>query len=168
MKTDSKWIIGFIVVSLILIGVGIYKKIRYDQTINLLMSMDPQWISTFRIESYPKGMKIYTKFVAPEPIIRDFFLSLTDVRSYSPNSDDALNRIDVWYLEVADREKKIKIEFHISAHKSDTVVGLLGKFDGVVIPYGAFQSQQLFHWYQKYKDRWLQPTPSPQPTATPR
>ncbi|MCP4313950.1 MAG: hypothetical protein GY790_22065 [Bacteroidetes bacterium] len=32
---------------------------------------------------------------------------------------------------------------------------------------GYFQSRQLYHWYQKYSHRWLEPDES-QPTPTPR
>jgi hypothetical protein len=156
-------ILGSIIVS------NIHDRNQYYQTNDTLNLMNFQQVVVFKIYpqvSRPKGIPI--EFKTSEPIIADFWEALKDRRAYSINHDTVAYREQTWFLEIYAKgiEKLLQIRFYIPSN-GNIVVGEFGKFgDQQVSSDGYFQSRKLLQWYQKYKARWLQSAPSPQPTAT--
>jgi hypothetical protein len=162
-------IIAFLIF-LVFVGIGGRQWVQYKSTIKELTLLEPKSITTFKI--YPRAIRPLggaTEFRAFDPIIIDFFQSLTDIGFYQPKRDTVDSQDYRWFLEVGTKSVKIQINCYIPSKRGNIVVGELGEFrETSIANYGYFQSHLLYQWYQKYKDRWLQPTPSPQPTATPR
>ncbi|MCP4404320.1 MAG: hypothetical protein GY801_44350 [bacterium] len=131
-----------------------------------LQSLEPQEVSVFKI--YPRISKpVNTPLVfrVPEPLIEDFFHALTDLSTYRYNHDTVQSPDHSWCLEVVAENAVFQVEFHIPVGRGNIVAVELGAYrtGGT----GYFQSRQLYHWYQKYSHRWLEPDES-QPTPTPR
>ena len=145
------------------IGSEIWQNRQYHKTIETLTSVSPEQITMFRI--YPRvqiPVDTSIEFLPPDAIIRDFFQALTDHRPYSYSHDTVASRDHSWFLEVMAGEVFIQISFHIPSDNGNIVAGWLGKYhQNSMTSYGHFQSQQLFQWYQKYSQRWLNPA-SPQ------
>ncbi len=128
-----------------------YQKVQYNRKIKILTTMAPQDVTIFRI--YPRVIRpvgTSKAFKVPDPIIDDFFRSLTDLRSYRPTHDTVIYREHNWFLGIATKDTIIQIHFRIPSGKGDIVAGQLNGL-------GWFQSGNLFPWYRKYKDRWLEP-----------
>ncbi len=148
-----------------LAGILVYRKIIHHKTVKHLTSIDsltsiePQKVSAFKI--YPRVTRpvgTSKELNVSEPIIGDFFQSLTDLRSYYPSHDTVASRDHSWFLEFTYDERIIQIHFRIPSGKDDIVAGTIGKFrERKKTIYGHFQSRELFQWYQNYKDRWLKP-----------
>jgi len=158
MKEKQRIII--VVLVFITIGVTIFsvKERLYNKKLKALTSIKPEQVITLNIyakASIPSGSPV--KFRAPDLIIDDFLKALTDVHSYSPSRDTIASDEHIWFLEVFTKHIEVSISFDIPSGKGDIVVGTFGKFGTFATPYGSFQSQQLFQWYQKYSHRWLEP-----------
>jgi hypothetical protein len=145
------------------VGVLVYQIIQYKRTIKALTSMDPRQVTIFRI--YPRvGIPVRTpmEFEVPDPIIDEFFQSLSDLRSYLISRQMA-REDQQWLLEIAVGDVIIQVRFSKPYQKGDIVIGEVGKFsEGYTIHYGSFKSQKLFQWYQKYSHRWLSPPAAPE------
>lgn len=158
-KQQLVLILFLLLVALVVVGVILWQRIQYDRTIKALTSMVPQQVTTFRI--YPRvGVPFGTPtaFKVPDPMIDEFFQSLTDLRSYSPSHDMIDSQDHEWFLEVVTKDITIPISCGIPSEKGDIVVGQLARFTtNSTTNYGHFQSRKLFEWYQKYSHRWLNP-----------
>ncbi len=157
MKENLGPIIVLFIITII--GIGVYSTRKgYKKAIETLTSINAQHVTVFRI--YPKVYRPFgepVEFNTPDPIIDAFFQALTDLRSY-PTSRDTAYQEQTWFLEIATRDFMIQIAFYIPSQKGNIVVGEIGEFSKSGGRYDAeFQSRKLFQWYQKYKDRWLEP-----------
>ncbi len=124
-----------------------------EGNIVVLLSIDPQNVAIIRIYpgvTRPVGVPIV--FKTPEPMIKEFLQSLTDIEGYLPNHDTVWQE-QAWFMEVYAKAPKkiIPIHFYIPFEQGKIVVADMMGNDGY------FQSRKLFQWYQTYKDRWLEP-----------
>lgn len=152
--------IGIIVCLLLLIislGMEGYQKIQYHRTAKILTSIDPKAITMFKVHSYRGGTS--SNFKAPDLIVNEFFQSLEDLQSYSPSHDTVASWDHCWSIELATERLTMQISFYIPSKKNSVVVGEFSKKVNRrnTIYYGYFQSSQLLKWYQKYRERWLEP-----------
>ncbi len=134
---------------LIFVATSIYGKITFHRELKALTSINPRQITMFKI--YPGVIKPVgraSEFTVSDPLIGNFFESLTDLHSYRYTHDTVASQGHSWFLEIATKNLTIQISFHIPSGKGDIVAGQL-------VGFGWFQSEKLFQWYQKYKDRWL-------------
>jgi hypothetical protein len=136
---------------LIIVGGITWQQIQFYRTIKTLKSIDPHQIIIFRV--YPKFGSPFgspVEFKQPDPIIDNFFQSVTDLRSYWSNLSPVATDEHSWFLEIATEEiDVIQMSCSIPAKKNNTVIGELDSL-------ALFQSQQLFEWYQKYSHKWLE------------
>jgi hypothetical protein len=160
-----------IICSCFLTLIGLLSCSKYEEKVNVLTSTDSQGVVEFKI--YPRVIApagIPVEFSASDQIVDAFFQSLKDIHPY-PTSRDTIASWDYnWFLEVYAKGwgDMIQIKFYIPSRKGDVVVGTLGEFHKTGGSHdGQFQSQQLYHWYQKYSHRWLEPEEAP-PTPTPQ
>ncbi len=94
---------------------------------------------------------------SPDPLIDDFFESISDIHGYSGRYTVASEQ-DGWFIEFSFNNRKVQLSCSIPVQKKETIVGW--------IEYNKYQSRQLYHWYQQYSHRWLTPErtpPAPQP-----
>jgi hypothetical protein len=104
----------------------------------------------------PRGKSVI--FRTPDPLIDEFFRSLSDIRIYWPSHDTVTSQDHSWFLEVSTGGDPIQISFYIPSGKGARVAGEFGNWNlRSSVHYGDFQSQQLYDWYQKYSHRWLSP-----------
>lgn len=155
-------IIGFFV---ILEGFSILHRIQFRRTIEALTSMDPNTVTLFRI--YPiasRPIEPSMEFSTPDPIIKEFLQSVTDIGSYKSSPGSVVSFDHVWFVEIVTEEQLIQMTCYIPSEKGNIVLGSLGKFvkGGGGPHYGDFKSQKLFQWYQKYSHLWLNPEGSTQ------
>ncbi len=154
MKGIFKNLFIFVIIMLFLNSITFLRKKQekqHEKTMTDLLSMAPQQVTRFKI--YPRVTKpAYTPLVfsVPDPLIDDFFHALTDITPYRLNHDTVKSRDQSWCLVFATESDVIQLSFHIPAEKNGIVAGH-------PLGLGWFQSQNLFQWYQKYKDRWLKP-----------
>lgn len=155
MKERLKKCMGVIVILLLLYPVSfLFKKIdtQKENTLTVLRSLNVQQVRSLKM--YPRVIKpVGTPIIFEEAdaIMASFFQSLSDIRSYSPSHDTVASRHHQWTLEMTTNNDQILIlECYIPSAKGNIVAGRLKS------P-GWFQSQNLFKWYQEYKDRWLTP-----------
>ena len=157
-----------VVILVVLIALWSWEKGLSRKAIEDLTSISPEQVTMVRI--YPRvGIPVNTsvEFTFLDLIIEDFFLALADSRPYSYSHDRAW-KDQQWFFEIAAGEMSLQISFHIPDDNATIVAGMLGKFTNhSTRSYGYFQSRQLYHWYQKYSHRWLEPEGS-QPPPTPR
>ncbi len=160
------------VIIVVLIALWSREKGLSRKAIEDLTSISPEQVTMVRI--YPRVVTpvgTYVEFTPPDPIVEDFFRALADHRSYSYSHDRVFGKDHQWFFEVAAGEVFLQVSFHIPDDNDTIVAGMLGKFTShSTRSYGDFQSRQLYHWYQKYSHRWLEPeesppTPSPQPDS---
>ncbi len=137
------------------------ERIQFYRTLKILKAIKPQQISSFKI--YPhvgKPVGIPIVFKAPDPLIVEFFDTLTDCHSYWPSHDTGHSG---WYLEIVTEDSTLHIGFYIPTRKPGVVVGNLGERTRFgIIDYGFFQSQNLAQWYDKHSHRWLNPSENTQ------
>jgi hypothetical protein len=159
---EAKKFVVALIIGIVIFAVGTFfdKRARQnDENLKVLISTDFHQVTTFRVTTfriYPKveeSVRASIEFSVPEPIIDEFFQSLRDIQAYLPNHDTVKLPEHTWFLEVSAKGigKVIHIHFYIPSRQGNIVVGQV--VDGST----HFQSQQLFQWYQKYKDRWLKP-----------
>jgi len=132
-------------------GSYLYQKYQYQKALKTFTSIEVKYVRAFHIyarTSIPRGIPI--TFKISDPIIEDFFSSLSDIRSYWPTHDTIISTDHQWLVEIFLKDKMMTLYWYIPSKKGEIVVGEFGI-------YGAFQSKLLYRWYQKYKDRWLNP-----------
>lgn len=150
-------IILFIVT--ILVMTSFCDKIKFRNKIKELTEVKPHEVITLKM--YPGAIRpigTSNEFSAPDRMIHEFLQSLRDARSYYPNHDTVASQKHRWFLEAITTDNNIQFAFYIPSLKSNIVIGRLGKWDENYATFdGYFQSQNLYHWYQKYSHRWLEP-----------
>jgi hypothetical protein len=152
-----------IAVATIVLSFMLWQKWQYGVQIKTLTSIAPRAVTIFKVYPRVNGpLGTPVVFKTPEALIDEFFQALTDQHSYSEIRDTVDFDEQRWFMEIATEKMTIFLSFYIPHGKAEIVVG------GFHYGYGSLQSHLLYQWYQKYKNRWLQPTPSPQPTATPQ
>ncbi len=155
----NNWV-PFAVVSIwiFLIAFVLYQKIQYKSMMHtltqefpaILQKVNARGLITFAI--YPRvGKAVGQPVVAtlPDSLIDEFFDALDDARSYTPAGVTIASQDHLWFLEVSVGTERVQMECYISSRESNIVVG---EFIGSK---GAFQSRNLFQWYQTYSPRWL-------------
>ena len=90
-----------------------------------------------------------------------FFDAIIDSQYYHPQHDVA---IDQWGIQIRTKITTLRIGCYIPDMQPDVVVGRISSES----KRWFFKSRKLYHWYQKYSHRWLepegaQPSPTPQP-----
>ncbi len=158
-KRSWKIAIFLLIILAVMLIIGCQREKLYYRTVKRLKSIDSTRVVALKI--YPKvtnpvgEAKIFT---GHDPLLNDFFQSLRDIDSYSPSHDRVASRDHSWFLEIITKDGTIQIQFRIPVEKGQVVAGRIGKYGQKrAVFYGWFQSQLLFQWYQKYKDRWLEP-----------
>ncbi len=162
-----------LLIAITAIGIwGYYSRKAHKKIINALESISSQQVT--KLEVYPRvsygAFGVPVTFIAPDQIIGDFLQTVMDRQSYPTSRDRVDSENNCWFLEITTKDTSVQMSFYIPSQKRGIVVGRLGKFpeNGARYYYGDFQSRQLYHWYQKYSHRWLEPEktppiPSPQP-----
>lgn len=119
----------------------------------ILQQVNAKSLTAFVI--YPRaGKPVGTSIVLalPAPLIDGFFEAIKDARSYVRSGLTIASLEHNWFIEIMMGEKRLQIRCCIPSNERNRVV--VGEFLGSK---GAFQSHQLYHWYQKYSHRWLEP-----------
>jgi hypothetical protein len=80
----------------------------------------------------------------------EFFNALEDMQFATPNYEEVKNQ---WIIRIDTDITSLSVECSTSKDNPSVVVGLIDSDEGLTY----FQSQQLYHWYQKYSHRWLMP-----------
>ncbi len=137
------------------LGIIGYRIIQYYRILNILHTIEPNQVTTFTIypgRADPSGHPI--KFTPPDTMISEFFQSVTDIHFSLPDRGD----VGGIFVEIVYNDTLIQMQIYMRSRKRDIVFGELGKWrSSSSTSYGEFRSRKLFQWYQKYKDRWLEP-----------
>ena len=157
-KEDSLWnkeipLPFVILVITSVVGILIFYIVQERKGLNTLISMNPQQISSFKISYSGKLGKESIVFFIPDTIIDDFFYALSDANSYSPSHDTVASNEHSWFMEISTKEDTIQLGCYIPSRKTGVVIGQPKTWGDS--GYSDFQSRNLYQWYQKYKDRWL-------------
>jgi hypothetical protein len=170
--SPNNWVpVAVVFIWIFLIGFVLYQKIQYRRTMHILTQefsaalQQPNAHSLLTFAIYPRIVKAVGQplvMTLPEPLIDKFFDALEDARPYARSGVTIASRDHQWFLEIAAGSTRIQMKCYIPSRQGNIVVG---EFLGSK---GAFQSRNLFQWYQKYSPRWLEPEKSQQsPTAQP-
>jgi len=150
----------FVSLWIFVIGSMVYNKIQYTRTVRILTQKLPaifhrtnaRSLTTFVI--YPRVVKAVGQPVVmtlPDPLIDEFFAALKDARSYARSGVTVASWDHEWLVKMTIGNERLQMKCYIPSKEDNLVVG---EFLGSK---GAFQSHNLFYWYQKYNDRWLNP-----------
>ncbi len=162
---DIVKVIFLLIFLITFIGIQLHQEQEYKRILEKLTSMNLKEIKEFRI--YPRvsfaPSKTYRTFDAFDPLIKDFFLSLSDMHSYSPSHDRVVSLDHSWFVELATTQDiRFQIGCYIPSQQGELVIGELATgYSKNPQFYGKIQSRQLYQWYQTYSHRWLTPEASP-------
>jgi hypothetical protein len=152
----SYGVVLFIIVTVV--SIIIWQTIQFYRTTHTLKSLSPLAIRELKI--YPRVGSARGKpviFSSPDTLIDQFLNALIDIRTYRGGSKGVMSFDHMWFIELETTEGRvIQMPCHLPANGKKVVHGTVGRFyEWGVVPYGDFQSQKMFQWYQQYSHRWL-------------
>jgi len=158
-NTGHPAIMTLLFIYILLSIIGCQHKRLYSETVVRLKTIDLKTVQAVNI--YPRVTNPIGKpiiFINQDSLVNDFFQSVNDIDVYFPSHDRVFSRNYSWFMEIITDNDTIQIQFRIPFEKGSIIAGRIGKYEqkGATF-YGWFQSRQLYQWYQKYKDRWLNP-----------
>ncbi|MCP4405089.1 MAG: hypothetical protein GY801_48285 [bacterium] len=130
-----------------------------------LTSISVDKIVSFKIrlsEIYSDHYADAIEFVEEEEtdqLVVAFWEAIVDSQYYHPQHDVAIAK---WGIQIRTKITTLRIGCYISDMQPDVVVGRISSES----KRWFFKSRKLYHWYQKYSRRWLEPEGA-QPIPTP-
>ncbi len=133
--------------------IGGYQKVQYGRVKSILKSILSEEIISFKIASDGSEAferKYTSEFSREAQLVAEFVQTLEDMQFAASIQKKFITQ---WGVQIDTSATTVKLECSIPVDDPTLVIGLIDSHEG----YTYFQSQKLFQWYQKYKDRWLKP-----------
>jgi hypothetical protein len=129
--------------------VGHYQHEQYIRVMSVLKSLHAQAITSFTLlPGVPESSenKETHAFTRETERVAEFVQALEDVQFAASIQKEFIPQ---WGVQIDTNATTVTLECVLSANDPTVVIGLIDSHKG----YTYFQSQKLFQWYQKYKER---------------